>query len=39
MGGAYLARLGFGYDAVKFFTEAPPNELQWLTPEKARLIL
>jgi hypothetical protein len=34
--GVYFAHLGFGYDAVKFFTAAPPNEMRWLTLEKAK---
>ena len=36
MEGAYLTRLGFSYSAIRFFTETPPNRLQWLTPERAR---
>jgi len=34
--GAYLTKLGYSYAAVKFFTEAPPNGMQWLTPATAR---
>lgn len=36
MRGVYFAHLGFGYDAVRFFTEAPPNSMQWLTPQTAK---
>jgi Clp protease len=30
--GAYLARLGYGPEVIRFFTLAPPNLMIWLTP-------
>ena len=34
--GAYLNQLGFDFPAVRYFTEAPPTSVRWLTAEKAR---
>jgi hypothetical protein len=34
--GAYLAHLGLSYDAIAFLTEAPPDDLNYLTPVEAR---
>jgi hypothetical protein len=36
--GAYLAKLGYNYDAVIFATDARPEGLSMLTPQKARKI-
>jgi hypothetical protein len=33
--GAYLTRLGLGYSAVSFMTEAAPDDMAWLTKERA----
>jgi hypothetical protein len=30
--GAYLARLGYGPEVIRFFTLAPPKSMIWLTP-------
>jgi hypothetical protein len=38
MVGGYLNRLGFGYPAIRYFTQAPPYSMEWLTPAKARAI-
>jgi hypothetical protein len=34
--GGYLRDLGFSYAAVSYFTQAPPESMEWLTPEKAK---
>jgi hypothetical protein len=34
--GAYLARLGFNYDAIRYLTEAAPHLMKWLTPVIAK---
>jgi hypothetical protein len=34
--GAYLGWLGFSYVAIRYFTEAPSDSMQWLTEEKAK---
>jgi hypothetical protein len=36
--GAYLSKLGLPYRAIAFITEALPDEIQWLTYEKARML-
>jgi hypothetical protein len=33
--GAYLSRLGFSYRAIAYLTDAPPDEMHWLTPRDA----
>jgi hypothetical protein len=33
--GAYLARLGFNYDAIRYLTEAAPHLMEWLAPVNA----
>ena len=33
--GAYLNDLGFSGEAIYYFTSAPPESMNWLTPEKA----
>ena len=33
--GAYLSRLGFSYRAIAYLTDAPPDEMHWLTPSDA----
>jgi hypothetical protein len=30
--GAYLSKLGFSYDAIAYMTDAPPDDMRWLTP-------
>jgi hypothetical protein len=34
--GGYLRDLGFSYAAINYFTHAPPESMEWLTPEKAK---
>jgi hypothetical protein len=34
--GAYMTRLGFGYEAVYWATTASPNDIAYLTPAKAK---
>jgi hypothetical protein len=34
--GGYLRDLGFGFDAVRYITQTPPDQMEWLTAEKAR---
>jgi hypothetical protein len=34
--GAYVARLGFGYDVVGYVTSAKPDNMDWLDAEKAK---
>jgi hypothetical protein len=34
--GAYLRDLGLGFNAIRYLTETPPDQIEWLTPEKAR---
>lgn len=34
--GAYLTRLGATYETIIYFTEASPDEINWLTPPVAR---
>jgi hypothetical protein len=34
--GAYLTRLGATYETIIYFTEASPDEINWLTPIAAR---
>lgn len=34
--GAYLTKLGLGYSAVAFITQAPPDSVNWLTPETGK---
>lgn len=36
--GAYLNQLGLGEKAVVFVTTAPPEGIEWLTPEKASAV-
>lgn len=33
--GAYLSKLGLSYDAIAYMTDAPPDEMRWLTPVDA----
>ena len=33
--GGYLKELGFSYGAIAYLTSAPPDDMQWLTPEIA----
>ena len=33
--GGYLKELGFSYGAIAYLTNAPPDDMQWLTPEIA----
>jgi hypothetical protein len=34
--GAYLTKLGFGYNAIIYFTDTPPDSAEWLTFAKAK---
>jgi hypothetical protein len=34
--GAYLTKLGFGYNAIIYFTQAAPDEAEWFNFAKAR---
>jgi hypothetical protein len=34
--GAYLYGLGFSYAAIDYFTQTPPESMDWLTPTKAK---
>ena len=34
--GAYMERLGFGFDAIRYVTQTPPDQIEWLTAEKAK---
>lgn len=36
--GAYIAEMGYGASAIVYFTQAPPNGVQWLTPDVAKRI-
>jgi hypothetical protein len=36
LAGAYLARLGFSYDAIEYMTHAGPDEAEWLDNAKAK---
>jgi hypothetical protein len=36
--GAYLNRIGLGYDAVAFATAASPNDITYLTPSEAKRV-
>ena len=33
--GAYLSKLGLSYDAIGYMTDAPPDDMRWLTPVDA----
>jgi outer membrane protein OmpA-like peptidoglycan-associated protein len=33
--GAYLSKLGLSYRAIAYLTDAPPDEMHWLTPSDA----
>jgi hypothetical protein len=33
--GAYLSKLGLSYDAIAYMTDAPPDDMRWLTPADA----
>ena len=33
--GAYLSKLGLSYDAIAYMTDAPPDDMRWLTPVDA----
>jgi hypothetical protein len=35
MVGAYLRDLGLGFDAINYLTQTSPNQMEWLTEEKA----
>jgi hypothetical protein len=34
--GAYLAKLGFSYNAIAYMTQAAPEEMEWLDATKAK---
>jgi hypothetical protein len=34
--GAYLRDLGLSFKAIRYLSEVPPNQIQWLSPEDAR---
>lgn len=36
--GSFLTHLGYGIDAIRFLTAAPPNGLNRLTPDRARAL-
>jgi hypothetical protein len=36
--GAYLSKLGLSYRAIVYLTDAPPDDMQWLSPEDAEKV-
>jgi hypothetical protein len=34
--GAYLMKLGFGWDTIAYLTQAAPKEMEWLDEAKAK---
>jgi hypothetical protein len=36
--GSYLTRLGLGYSAIAYATQASPNDIKWLTVDDAQRV-